>query len=64
MPGRAILREHFTEMRQAAEAAAGTYERVAEASCDPEAQQQLKRIAMDTSRQVELTERLLEIVSE
>jgi len=64
MPERAILREHFAEMRLAAEAAAGTYERVAASSTDPEARRQLQRIAMDTSRHVELADRLLEIVSE
>ncbi len=64
MPERAILREYFTEMRQAAEAAAGTYESAAEAAGDDASREKLMRIAMDTSRHVELTERLLEIVSE
>ena len=64
MPDRAILREHFAEMLRVVEDAAGTYERVAAAAGDEGRREELKRIALDTGRHVELTERLLEIVNE
>ncbi len=64
MPERAILREHFTEMYQAARAAAGRYESLAQAANDEAAKKQLERIARDEARHVGLTERLLEIVNE
>ena len=64
MPERAILREHFEHMRRAAEDAAGRYESLAATTTDAGAKDKLKRLAMDTSRHVALTERLLEIVSE
>lgn len=64
MPERAMLREHFAQMRRAAEAAAGRYEHLAASAGDPDARRQLRRIARDESRHVELAERLLEIVSE
>ena len=41
MPERAMLREYFAEMRQVAEAAAGSYERAAESFSDPDAQEKL-----------------------
>ena len=64
MPERAMLREYFTQMRQVAENVAGTYQRVADAEADEATREKLQRIAMDTSRQVGLTDRLLEIVDE
>ncbi len=64
MPERAVLREHFAEMLRVAEAAAGQYESLAASATDAGAREQLRRMARDTGRHVELTERLLEIVEE
>ncbi len=64
MPERAILREYFTQMQQVAENVAGTYQRIAAAEPDDATREKLQRIALDTGRQVGLTDRLLEIVDE
>lgn len=60
----AVLREHFEQMLQAAESAAGRYESLAAAADDETAREQFRRIARDEARHVGLAERLLEIVGE
>ena len=64
MPERAILREHFTGILDAAQAAATEYQRLAEAADDAAQKDQLLRLARDEGRHVQLSERLLEIVNE
>jgi len=59
-----VLREHFEQMLRAAQAAAGRYESLAEATDDDTAREQFRRIARDEARHVGLAERLLEIVGE
>ena len=59
-----VLRGHFEEMLQAAQAAAGKYESLARTAPDDAAREQLRRIARDEARHVALAERLLEIVGE
>ena len=64
MPERVILREHFNEMLQTVSAAADEYDQLASAATEPSRQKQLRRLTLDKSRHVELTERLLEILDE
>ena len=64
MPERAILREHFTGILDAAQAAATEYQRLAAAADDAAQKDQLLRLARDGGRHVQLSERLLEIVNE
>jgi len=64
MPERALLRERFSGILDAARSAAQEYDRLAEAEQDPATRQQLERLARNQHRHVELTERLLEIVNE
>ena len=64
MPERVILREHFASILAAARSAAEAYARLARAEHDPLRRQELQRLARDRQRHVELSERLLEIVSE
>ena len=59
-----ILREHFAEILRAAEAAAAECDRLVGTARDPTARERFERLARDHRRGVELTERLLEIVSE
>ena len=64
MPERAILRDHFSAMLQAAESVAAEYERIARSADNEQARGQLERLAEGERRQVELTQRLMEIVDE
>ena len=63
MPERAILRDRFTQMQATAASAAAEYQRLAQAA-DSDQQGVLQRLASKELRNVELTERLLEIVEE
>ena len=64
MPDRAILREHFAGMLEAAQTAASKYGRLAKTAEDPAMKGELLRLAGDEQRHVELAERLLDIVDE
>ena len=59
-----ILREHFTEILEMARAAADHCDRLAGSAAKPAERQQFERLGRDKRRHAELTERLLEIVSE
>ena len=59
-----ILREHFSEILQMAQAAADHCDRLAQSAAGSAERQQFQRLGRDKRRHVELTERLLEIVSE
>ena len=64
MPERAILREQFSAMLAKVRTAASQYDQLARSTEDPEARDQLQRLAREEYRHVQLTERLLEIVDE
>ncbi len=61
---RAILREHFMEIHRQVRCIAQEYERLARSAPAGDAREELRRLARGQSRHVELTERLVEIVSE
>jgi rubrerythrin len=64
VPERAILRQRFSAMLEKVQAAAGEYDRLVESVRDDETRQELRRLARDERRHLELAERLLEIVNE
>jgi hypothetical protein len=62
MPERVLLRSQFTDLLSNAQKAAAEYNRLAESATDSKHRQMLAMLASDQQRQVELSERLLEIV--
>lgn len=64
MPERAILRQDFTLMLQAAQSAAQEYEQLGLQTADAQAKDQCQRMALEKHRHAELAQRLLEIVDE
>ncbi len=64
MPERAILRDRFSQMLQTAESAAAEYQRLSLDAPADDQRIELQRLAQRELRNVELTERLLEIVEE
>jgi len=64
MPERAILRELFHGLYVSTREAEAQYRSLARNATDPGRKEQLQRLARDGQRHVELTERLLEILSE
>lgn len=64
MPERAILRELFNGLYASTREAAEQYRTMADTAGDPARKDQLARLARDGRRHIDLTERLLEILSE
>jgi len=64
MPERAILRELFNGLYASTRKAEQQYRSLAAAATDPVRREEFTRLARDGQRHVELTERLLEILSE
>ncbi len=62
MPERILLRAHFTDLLSKAQKAVAEYDRLAQSTADSKHRQVLSTLAKDQQRQVELSERLLEIV--
>jgi len=64
MPERAILRAHFAALGQAARDAAAEYDRLIASADDDRTRGQLRQLARDERRHLELTDRLMDIVDE
>jgi len=64
MPERAILRAHFVALGQAAQDAAAEYEGLIASADDDRTRGQLRQLARDEQRHLELTDRLMDIVDE
>jgi hypothetical protein len=62
MPERNLLRQHFTDLLSKAQKTVAEYNRLAQTAADTQHRQLLQELAHDQQRQVELSERLLEIV--
>jgi len=64
MPERAILRAHFAALGQVARDAAAEYDRLIASAGDDHTRGQLRQLARDEQRHLELTDRLMDIVDE
>jgi len=64
MSHQAVLREYFAEMHKIASSALQRYEQLAQLANNPELQEQFDRLSRDEYKQVQLTERLIEILEE